>query len=235
MDITQVFGLIAPWMRDSPKNRFKLLNLYIQLFISSKKEGQNNDITYHYLDAIRNIYKSTAFQQREDDLLQILHSNYDGSIIDKIIIIKNEEEQLLFMKYDTNDYYEIWHKAILNGNVEDYKIIGLFHKLKEIRNRQFSFCNLKNVTIPDSVKSIGIAAFRSNKLRSVEISDSIESIGDLAFQGNELESVIIPNSVKVIGKNAFIDNKLTSVKIPIHTDVHTFTFDPGVQIIRKSA
>ena len=68
------------------------------------------------LDAIRDIYKSTAFQQRENDLLQILHSNYDGSIIYKIRIIKNEEKQLLFIKYKTEDWDEIWHKAILDGN-----------------------------------------------------------------------------------------------------------------------
>ena len=138
----QVFDLIAPWLCNSPKDRFKLLNLYIQLFISNKKEGQNNDITLDYLDAIRNIYK---FQ--EDNQLQILQSNEYKSIIHKIRIIKNKEKQLLFTKYKTEDWDKIWHKAILDGNVDDYDIISLFHKLKEIRDGQFRDCNLTSVNI----------------------------------------------------------------------------------------
>ena len=218
-DKIQVFGIIAPWLCDSPKDRFKLLNLYIQLFISNKKESQNNDITLDYLDAIRNTYK---FQQ--DNQLQILQSNEYKSIIHKIRIIKNKEKQLLFMKYNTEDWDKIWHKAILDGNVDDYEFIGFFHELKEIKDEQFMKCNLTSVVIPESVKFIGYKAFRRNKLTSVIIPDSVKSIGKYAFGNNYLGEITIPDSVESIGEGAFIDNQLTSVIIP-----------DSVEIIRKYA
>ena len=72
------------------------------------------------------------------------------------------------------------------------------------------------VEIPDSVTSIGIAAFEYNSfLTSVIIPDSVTSIGDDAFNGNTaLTSVTIGNSVTSIGISAFENNSsLTSVII----------------------
>ena len=72
-------------------------------------------------------------------------------------------------------------------------------------------------TIPNSVTSIGFAAFAGcTSLTSVTIPNSVTSIGGYAFSGcTSLTSVTIPNSVTSIGDATFSGcTSLTSVTIP---------------------
>ena len=73
-----------------------------------------------------------------------------------------------------------------------------------------------DVTIPDSVTSIGSSAFYGcTGLTSITIPDSVTSIGDYAFSGcTGLTSITIPDSVTSIGSFAFYGcTGLTSVTI----------------------
>ncbi|MCF8378963.1 MAG: leucine-rich repeat protein [Bacteroidales bacterium] len=80
--------------------------------------------------------------------------------------------------------------------------------------------------IPNSVISIGDAAFSSSSLTSVTIPNSVTSIGDLAFRYNSMASLSIPQSVTLIGEDAFRYNRLTSV---------IFEENSNIRLIKENA
>jgi hypothetical protein len=80
-----------------------------------------------------------------------------------------------------------------------------------IGNRVFNCCgNLMSVTIPNSLTSIGIAAFSHTDLTHITIPNSVISIGVGAFDIC-LASVTIPGSVMFIGNLAF--NRVATITV----------------------
>lgn len=77
--------------------------------------------------------------------------------------------------------------------------------------------NLRVVTLPNTLKTIGVGAFRElTKLESIDIPDSVTTIGKNAFYGcTTLATVKFPSSLESIGDNAFENcEKLTSFIAP---------------------
>jgi hypothetical protein len=115
----------------------------------------------------------------------------------------------------------------------------------------FWFCsNLTGITIPNSITSIGNAAFTScTSLVSVTIPNSVTSIGVSAFAGCiSLPSINIPSSVTSIGVSAFagctslasitIPNKVTSIKdglFELCSSLPSINIPNGVTSIEKKA
>lgn len=77
--------------------------------------------------------------------------------------------------------------------------------------------SLEEVTIPNSVTSIGNAAFMScYELNNISLQGQVEVIGNYAFSNcTNLTSISLPNSIKTIGEHAFCHcSKLSSISIP---------------------
>ena len=88
--------------------------------------------------------------------------------------------------------------------------------IASIGNGAFYGCSsLANITIPDSVTSIGMFAFNSCGLTSLTILDSITSIGENALSNcSSLTSCTIGSGITSISNYAFDSCGLASVTIP---------------------
>ena len=69
--------------------------------------------------------------------------------------------------------------------------------------KAFAHCNIKSMTIPDSVTRIENSAFQYCNIESVKLSDSLTYIGETVFQNCKLTSVKIPAGVMTIRDGAF--------------------------------
>ena len=75
---------------------------------------------------------------------------------------------------------------------------------------------IKKVIIKDGVTSLPEEAFAGClKLKEISIADSVKSIGACAFMQTDLREITIPNSVKKLGNSVLSScKKLTKVKMP---------------------
>lgn len=92
----------------------------------------------------------------------------------------------------------------------------IHRSVTNIGYKAFHDCeSISTISIPSSIKTIGIAAFEGSSLVSITLNEGLTSIGATAFQhcGN-LESIEIPNSVMTIGEGVFNDcKKIKSIKL----------------------
>jgi len=105
--------------------------------------------------------------------------------------------------YDAENGYLLWSELsdkIFYVVIED--------GITSICNRVFyENKNLKEVSIPESVTSIGEEAFAGVALTHIELPDSITYIGQQAFAGSQLEEITIPSGVTELPFRVFSDCK----------------------------
>ena len=115
-------------------------------------------------------------------------------------------------------------KLVIPDTIEGYPVTT-------ISDRAFyNCCNLTNVTIPDSVTSIGSGAFGITSLTSVTIPDSVTSIDTSAFSGctSLTEINVSSGNENYRSVDGILYNKAMSVLIFCPADLTTFTIPDSV-------
>ena len=162
--------------------------------------------------ADRNITSATI----KDDTVGIADYAFDGCSSLTSITIPDSVTSI-------GDYAFAWWSSLTSINVSannmNYKSIdgNLYCKDGKTLIQYAMGKTATTFTIPDSVTSIGEAAFYyCSSLTSIVVPDSVTSIGDGAFAAcSSLTSIVIPDSVTSIGDGAFIAcRSLTSIVIP---------------------
>ena len=128
--------------------------------------------------------------------------------------------------YNTGIYNNAscWDKDVLyidNNLIEARTSISgsynIKHNTRLIADGSFAGCHsLRQITIPNSVISIGNGAFCKTSIISINIPNSVTFIGDYAFGVCvDLKSIKLPNKIKSIGDKIFYScYSLNSITIP---------------------
>ena len=103
--------------------------------------------------------------------------------------------------------------------------------------RRTGYHSSNTVNIPNSVTTIGTAAFMYSAIRSIKIPSRLTAINDSTFYSATLDSIVIPNSIISIGKDAFTYcTELKYIKCesttPPYTDINSFDLLNGGDIVR---
>ena len=113
--------------------------------------------------------------------------------------------------------------------------------VNRIGNGAFAyFYDVKEITLPDTVTSIGSMAFASSTFRTINLGKGVQSIGDFAFSDcSNLEQLILGDESVIIGSNAFLnagtntDNGFTlyapaGLSLGISGVQHVYNYEPLV-------
>ena len=127
-------------------------------------------------------------------------------------------------------------KRLLKCKNIELKSYSIRYGTKVICDKAFSWCSsLRQITIPDSVTSIGRYAFRKcESLKQITIPDSVTSIGDNPFWGcNKL--VLKSCSERFVVDNRLLIDKQNHIVISCVTNKGQITIPDSVTSIGKSA
>ena len=159
------------------------------------------------------VYPIDEFQ--EEDIHEGLYNLSDGRYSYRGLYYTLDEEKGTASVVGVIDsYYYSPSPAIYDGRLEVRKVLipervsykGKVYPVTNIGDRCFyEYGNLSSLTIPSTVKSLGVGSFIETGLSSVILPEGLESIGAGCFQESRLTSIDIPSSVTYIGDGCFLD------------------------------
>ena len=113
---------------------------------------------------------------------------------------------------------------------------GKTYTVTRIADYAFYFCNVTSVTLPSTIESIGVEAFRGTwnvelnlpsslrklgsgafaetQIQEITIPSGVEELPNFAFRGSQVSKVTIPSTVKRIGKECFYESHITNCNLP---------------------
>ncbi len=168
----------------------------------------------YFPDEAEIIFNDISDTVTEDNVLfskdkKILYSCPD--LFDKTYIVPSEVECIADHAFYNNYYLE---KVVLPEN------------LKRIEESAFELCNLSDIEIPDTVTSIGNAAFKGcDEMQTAYIPDSVTDFGtDVFADCYEISSVRLPDGMSEIPAGTFTNC----------TKIKSFTVPKGIEKIDSS-
>ena len=114
-----------------------------------------------------------------------------------------------YLKYNDFEYYidndQIYINSYL-GNDTNVIIPSTIDEKEVIEIGDYCFYgkeSLKEVIIPNTVKRVGVSAFRGTTLETINDGENIEEVDDYAFYKTKISSLPFEKNVKKIGKYSF--------------------------------
>ena len=207
-----------------------LKSLSCKEIILSLERRKIPELTTQQWQTLTNNIHSPAFDNlnrvdviNQDEGQYMLINHYDNDAANKLY---TKCMYVHLQRYCGNGMKHKWYQTI-RINSKDTTYFRYFTNVTVIGQRTFEWQSpkLTEVTIPDSVTSIGEFAFSTNLLKDVTIPEGITKISSGAFKDNQLQQIKIPDSVTIIEGEAFRYNKLKKVNIPYGvTTIGKFAF-----------
>ena len=119
---------------------------------------------------------------------------------------------------DPNKIEKIGDHAFFKNKVAELDFSN-FRNLTEVDPYAFAHNEVKTLTVPESLKTVGNYAFRDNLIKEID-TKNIETIGEGAFSNNRIEKLTFGDALTAIGSHAFEQNDL--VKVNISNNVTNF-------------
>lgn len=92
---------------------------------------------------------------------------------------------------------------------------GQTYTVTAIDQVAFYYCNVTSVSLPFTLKTIGLEAFRGcRNLTELVLPNGLERIDAAAFATTGIQSMTLPNSLETLPVNLFRESSITSVKLP---------------------
>lgn len=109
----------------------------------------------------------------------------------------------------------------------DLAEVTIPNSIDSIGPSAFSQCGLESITLPEGLAEIGVSAFEQcSKLKEISIPNSVKKIGSSAFRNSGLESIILPDGLTEIASGLLAQTSLKSIKIPDSvTEIGGFAFE----------
>ena len=86
-------------------------------------------------------------------------------------------------------------------------------KVNTISSYAFQSNSIKELKLPDTLKTLGSYAFQSNNINEIKLPDALKSLGSYAFYNNKLTNISLKGNDVSIGSSAFSSNTITDVEI----------------------